>query len=246
MSKNISRLSDITTLETFDESAFLANEHISQDVCNFILTLACIYNDYKDTLLSLYYIEKVKPSQPFEETAEWGEFNGLKFHVIRIQVALIHELLKLIEKSQKAIEDLFFDSVVRQIDKSGKKSWQTLVNISQGKEDPHRIAKTLLMIRNKISFHYDPKEISKGYKKYFVDTTPKRKAYISRGDTLKKERYYFADAGLQNYFYSLYDDIGQDKFLDNIIAVMECIAPALSQIITRFIQKCGYGWKRVE
>ncbi len=102
------------------------------------------------------------------------------------------------------------------------------------------------MIRNKISFHYDSKEILKGYKKYFVDTTPKRKAYISRGDTLKKERYYFADAALQNYFYSLYDDIGQDKFLDNIIAVMKCIAPALSQIITRFIQKRGYGWKRVE
>ena len=51
---------------------------------------------------------------------------------------------------------------------------------------------------------------------------------------------------LQNYFYSLYDDIGHDNFLDNIVAVMERIAPALSQIITRFIQKRGYGWKKVD
>jgi len=246
MNKGISKFSDISTLETFDESAFLSNEYVSQDVCNFILTLSCIYNDYKDTLLALNYIEKAQPSLPYEETAEWGEFNGLKFHVIRLQVALIHELLTLIKENKKAIEDPYFDLVVGQIDKLGKESWRTLVNISQGKEDSHLIAKTLLMIRNKISFHYDPKEISKGYKKYFLDLVPKRKAYISRGDNLKKERYYFAEAASQYYFYSLYDDIGHDNFLNNIVAVMECIAPALSQIITRFIQKRGYGWKRVD
>lgn len=245
MNKNTSRYSDIHSLDTFDESAFLGNESVSQDVCNFILALSCIYNDYKDILLSLSFLEQAKPSGDFEETAEWGEFSGLKFHVIRIQVALIHELLKVLNKSSKVFKDPFFDSVIMQIDKKGKDSWQTLVNISQGNEDPHKIAKMLLMIRNKISFHYDPKEISKGYKKYFCDTTNKKKAYISRGSTLKEERYYFADAAAQNYFYSLYGELGPDKFVENVAGVMSCIAPALSQIITRFIQKRGYGWKSV-
>jgi hypothetical protein len=245
MSKNTSKFSGITSLETFDESAFVANEHVSPDICNFVLTLACIYNDFKDTLLAFDYLEKGKPLGDFEENAEWGEFSGLRLHVIRIQVGLIHELLKLIEKSKKIIEDPFFDSVVRQVDRLGKDSWKTLVNIAQGNQDQNRIAKTLLLIRNKISFHYDPKELGKGYKKYFVDLVPKRKAYISRGESIKQERYYFADAASQNYFYSLYEDIGYDKFVENISAVMDSIAPALSQIITRFIQKRGYGWKQV-
>jgi hypothetical protein len=195
--------------------------------------------------LALGYLEKVQPPLPVEENADWGEFNGVKFHVIRLQVALIHELLKLIKENKKVIEKPFFEEVVSQIDKKGRESWQTLVNVSQGKEDHNRIAKTLLMIRNKISFHYDPKEISKGYKKNYVDSNLKRKAYISRGNTLKEERYYFAEAASQKYFYSLYDDIGHENFLDNILAVLECIAPALSQIVTRFVQKRGYGWKRV-
>ena len=73
MSKNISKYSDIHSLDTFDESAFLGNETVSQDVCNLILTLACIYNDYKDTLLSLSFLDQAKPSGNFQETAEWGE-----------------------------------------------------------------------------------------------------------------------------------------------------------------------------
>ena len=246
MSKYISRLSDITTLETFDESAFLENKEVSQEICSFILTLACIYNDFKDALLSLKSLDKVEPSGAYEETSEWGEHSGLKFHVIRILCSQIHELLNLIGRNKKVIEDPFFDEVVRQIDKLGKESWQSLVNISQGKKDAHRIAKTLLMIRNKISFHYDPKEISKGYKKYFLDASTKKKAYISRGDAIGQERYYFADAASQKYFNSLINDIGLGRFQDDIIVVMDKIAPALSQIIKMFIQKRGYGWRRVE
>lgn len=245
MNRAISKFSEITSLEMFDESAFLGDDKVPQDVCNFVLALACIYNDYKDTLLSLSYLEKVKPLGEFEETAEWGEFNGLKFHIIRIQVALIHELLKFLSENKSVVEDQFIADVVMQMDKKGKQSWHTLVNISQGNDDPHRIAKTLMMIRNKISFHYDPKEISKGYRRYYCDSTERKKAYISRGDKLIKERYYFADAASQNYFYSRHDNIGQEKFINILIDVMECIAPALSQVITRFIQKRGFAWQQV-
>lgn len=245
MKKNNSSLSGITSLETFDVSAFLANDDVTQDVCDFILALSCVYNDYKDTLIALEHMQKVQPPPPDKETAEWGEFNGIKFHAIRTQVAIVHELLKLIQKNKETIEDSFFIAVVDQLDKLGKESWQTLVNISQGKEDSHHIATILVRIRNKISFHYDTKEISKGYKKKFIDVSPKKKAYISRGDTLYKERYYFADAASQEYFRSLYENTEQDKFPDELIAVMEHIAPALSQIIKKFIQKRGYGWRTV-
>ncbi len=245
MNKYLSKFSEISSLETFDAQAFLANEQVSQDVCNFVLTLACIYNDYKDTILALDYLSKVQPPFPVEETATWGEYNGIKFHVIRSQIALVHELLKLIENNKKALEDTFYQSVVNQLDKRGRQSWRTLVAASQGMKDSNKTAKILLMIRNKISFHYDPKEIFKGYKKLFLDQPIRKRTYISRGNTLKEERYYFAEAGAQRYFYTFYEDIGEEKFIKQMQNVINSVAPALSQIIKHFIQKRGYGWKNV-
>lgn len=246
MDKYKSKLSEVSSLETFDSQAFLADDTVSQDVCNFVLTLACIYNDYKDTILALNYLSNVQPPFPVEETATWGEYNGLKFHVIRSQSALIHELLKLIEDNKGVLQNSFFQSVINQLDKVGSRSWKTLVAVSEGKEDSHKIAKTLLMIRNKIAFHYDPKEIFKGYKKLFLDTNTKKQTYISRGNILEGERYYFAEAGAQRYFQTFYEDIGEEKFLNEIRIVINSLAPALAQIIQKFIQKRGYGWRQVQ
>jgi len=126
MDKYQSKLSEISSLEFFNAQAFLANDLVSQDVCNFVLALASVYNDYKDTILALDYLSKVQPPFPVEETATWGEYNGIKFHIIRSQIALIHELLKLIENNNKVLEDTFYLSVVSQMDKGGRQSWQTL------------------------------------------------------------------------------------------------------------------------
>lgn len=237
----ISKLSEISSLETFDVRSFLCNEQVSQDVCNFVLSLACVYNDFKDTTLALYYLSKVQPASPNEETATCGEYNGIRMHIIRSQVALIHELIDLIKRENKAVEDSFFQEIISQVDKVGRKSWKTLVDVSQGKNESNKISKALLMIRNKISFHYDVKEIFKGYKKLFIDSADK-KAYISRGDTLKKERYYFAEAAAQKYFY---DNTEEAEVLAKLLDVMDSIPPALSQIIKLFIQKRGYEWRNV-
>jgi hypothetical protein len=154
-------------------------------------------------------------------------------------------LLKLIENNKKVFEDTFYQSVVNQLDRKGRQSWQTLVAVSQGMKDSNKTAKILLMIRNKISFHFDPKEIFKGYKKLFLDPAMRKRAYISQGNTLREERYYFAEAGAQRYFYTFYEDIGEEKFMKQIQIVINSVAPALSQIIKYFIQKRGYGWKNV-
>ncbi|MGD0282718.1 MAG: hypothetical protein ABSB95_10180 [Dissulfurispiraceae bacterium] len=239
--KYTSKLSGIYSLETFDAHAFVQDGRASQAVCNFILSLACVYNDFKDTTLALEYLAKVQPPSPNEETATCGEYNGIRMHIIRSQLALIHELIDLIKRESKTIEDSFFQEVISQVDKVGSHSWKTLVDVSQGKIESDKIARALLMIRNKISFHYDSKEIFKGYKKLFLDSTEK-KAYISRGDTLNKERYYFAEAAAQMYFYGCTEEA---EVLERILDVMAGIPPALSQIIKLFIQKRGYGWRNV-
>lgn len=44
--------SELAPLETFDPAAFLGDEAVPQELCNFILSLALIYNDCKDITYS--------------------------------------------------------------------------------------------------------------------------------------------------------------------------------------------------
>jgi len=45
-----------------------------------------------------------------------------------------------------------------------------------------------------IKFHYDSKELSRGYKYFFEKLRPYMKAYMSVGDDRNKTRFYFSDA----------------------------------------------------
>ncbi len=141
--KKKSNLSKISALETFDEAAFFGSEDVPQDVCNLVLTLACIYNDYNDRLMALDYLEKAKPPEPPMETSQWGVFNGVKMHGIRILVAVVHELLQFVEKKRKTIKHPFFELVVSKIDSTHRESWEMLVKASHKDNRSHGIAITL-------------------------------------------------------------------------------------------------------
>lgn len=232
MKQKFTHFSKLTDLGTFDPRIFEGDNQASQDVCNFTLTLACIYNDYKDILLSFHYLEYMKPGFPFKETPIWGEYNGLKFHLIRLHLSLVYELLNLIEKNSNVINNPFFQSVTDQLDNLGHRTWQALVNAYSGKANTS-LGKTFLMIRNKVSFHYDPKEFFKGYKNWFLQAKEAKLPYISRGRKITEERFYFAEASAQSYYDALCCNMSIN--LEQIKKLATCVGPALSQIVKIFI-----------
>lgn len=232
MTENINSFSALTELETFDPKIFQGDQQTPQDVCNFILALACIYNDYKDILMAFHYSERLRPLFPVKETPEWGEFNGLNFHLIRLHISLVHELLNLIERSNSVLENSYFQSIVNHIDSPGKRTWDALVKASFGKSKTS-IGRTFLMIRNKVTFHYDPKEFFKGYNNWFLNRKKSKKPYMSRGEQIKEERYYFAEASAQSYFDNLFAGSAIDIKQVNKLAYS--LGPAISQIVKAFI-----------
>lgn len=54
-------------LETFDPAAFVGGEEVPQELCNFVLALALIYNDYKNLTYASLKLRESKPKGEAEK-----------------------------------------------------------------------------------------------------------------------------------------------------------------------------------
>jgi hypothetical protein len=232
----------LAPLQTFDPEAFVGGEAVPQEICNFVLALSLIYNDCKNGIFSNLLIEESKPDGEPAPTQAWGAYGGIKVHYLRLHFALIHELLKLISENKKVIEHPFFASVIKLLPRSVRDSWTALVDAALEKQTSSPLNKALLMIRNKVSFHYDPKELYKGYRYHFFTTAASAEpAFVSLGKSMRNSRLYFADAAANGYLRSQVDN--EDPQLLNRLADMTShLNQAIMQIVDRFIQKRGYAY----
>jgi hypothetical protein len=80
--------SELAPPETFDPAAFLGDEAVPQELCNFILSLALIYNDCKDITYSKLVLGEFRPPQPPRKNRLWGAWTGVDFHIIRALVGV--------------------------------------------------------------------------------------------------------------------------------------------------------------
>ena len=186
----------LSPLETFEKEVFLGNEEYSQDLCDFILTLSLIWNDAKNISIFHDTVQKHRPSEEeFQNpsdmpiTPEWGEFCGIYIFIEKSMVALIHELFSLIRKSKDILDDPVFQNILRQMHRGCRDSWNTIVEyVNGGANSKTQLGKALLMIRHKITSHYDKGEIFKGYHRKFIEDSwiP----YISRGSSMPQQRFY--------------------------------------------------------
>lgn len=243
-------LEELKPIETFNKEVFFGNEEFSQELCNFILALSVIWNDLKNLFIYFEYVKSLQPKDDIfdkpEEmpvTTKWGEISGIKNFIEKSVVAIIHELFKLIRESKDVIESKMYKNILRQIRKSSRESWfiieQYAFNRADSKTD---LGKALLMIRHKISNHYDKDELFKGYKRKFESKSfiP----FISRGNNMLEQRFYFADAIAQEYYTFQQEKVSIQEFYANLNLIKDCINLAIKNIVETFIQKRS-AWKRI-
>ena len=235
---------ELAQLETFDPLAFQADETVSQDLCNIILTLALIYNDCKNLIYAYLVTAQFRPEGKFVRNRLWGAFSGVQFHIFRAIIGLLHELFNLIRNNESLLQQPFFKSVIHQIDTPAKKAWDTVVAVALGNIPSDELGKSLLLVRNKISFHYDGKAIFIGYKHHFLKSDHlDERAFISRGNSMKESRFYFADAAALGYLRSI---VGQEKIEELIIKIGDLLDPvnhSLMAIVNAYIQKRGFAYR---
>src|SRR2546425_8660552 len=77
----------LAPLETFDPGAFIADERSPQDLCNFVLAVAAIYNDCKDAIYAHVLLQGSKPEGAFRTSRKWGTYYGISGRISRLIVS---------------------------------------------------------------------------------------------------------------------------------------------------------------
>jgi hypothetical protein len=234
----------LAPLETFDPAAFQGNDQVPQEVCSLVLTLALIYNDCKDVMYAITALSASHPEQPFPRTRVLGAVAGVRFHVLRAIVGVVHELFELIRANREQIEHRSFVSLLQQLRPGARDAWQALAAVALGGTPSDGLGKRLLLLRNKVSFHYDPKPIFIGYSHHFLGLEKiEDRAFVSRGASMQESRFYFADAAAEGYLHSL---VGRDQTLEMLNEVASTVGQvnvALFTIVDAFIQRRGFAYR---
>ena len=225
----------LAPLESFDPSVFQGDAVISQKLCDFVLALTIAYNDLRDSTFALILLDDVVVNNDKIPTPQLGLRNGLKETVLRIHIGFINELLALVAANKVILDHQAFRSLVNKLSVKGKKSWASIQSAACDKKSNDPLVKALIIIRNKVAFHYDATQIGKAYKLAFLTKSEYDKPLLSRGSSMRETRFYFADAASQKY---IRDNATQKiilDFLEGRETLREDINLALFELITKFI-----------
>ena len=235
---------ELAPLETFDPAAFAGGADVPQELCNLVLSLALIYNDCKDVIYSRILLGESRPQHPARKDRPWGAWAGVDFHIFRLLVGLLHELFDLIRDNQDVIRHPFLESVIKQLSPAAREAWNAVITVASGATPADALGKSLLLIRNKVSSHYDPKAIVAGYRHHFLGTEKlDDRAFISRGGNMKSTRFYFADAAATGYLRSIVGKDQSEEITMNVADLLRSVNYALMGLVEAFIQKRGYAYR---
>ncbi|HEU4501767.1 MAG TPA: hypothetical protein VFR82_08960 [Nitrospira sp.] len=235
---------ELADLETFDPDAFVGDDAVPQSVCNFVLSLALIFNDLRDLYYANFLVGGCKPTGSVLKNKQWGYYSGLYLHIVRLILSAIHELLNLIEKQRADMDHPIFADVLKALPKDKRKEWFDVVGIALGKSSADsRLEKLLLRIRNNVSFHYDAKALYGGFRHHFLVHQPEERAYVSRGNTVQSTRFYFADAAVDGLLNEISGTNGPD-LAASFEKLIDGVYQPVMLIISGFIQKRGCAFRQ--
>ena len=236
----------LAPLNTFDPMAFQGDRDVPQELCSLILSLALIYNDCKNTIYVAELLQDVKPQGQFEFNGHWATWSGIDWHLIRLFVSYVHELFELIRNHRELLDHPFLVKVLKQVHGNSRAAWKTLVSVADDATPKDELDKLLLLVRNKVVFHYDPKGIYRGFNQQFLDPgCSQQRGYVSRGLSMNETRFYFADAAVQGHFQETKGNMESADLSKKIIDIIESLNFALIGVVDCFIQMRGFAYREV-
>ena len=194
LNPKIPDLEQLADLHSFDPNVFWDSNAQVQRVCDLVLSMALIYNDFKDLWWAAYRLKRATPDfqNNFHETPAWGHVSGMDHHLHRRQVSILVEFRTLLDANRRTIESKFFQDILKKLQKHPQVEWEQLRNPDSD------LWRNLENIRDKISFHYystdreGRKVLQDGFRAAFENTG--RKPLLSYGEDMLHTRFYFADA----------------------------------------------------
>lgn len=233
-------VSRLAPLETFDSNAFVGDATFPQSVCDFVLAMALVYNDFRDVIVATSLLQTITPEgNPL--TTERGEVAGRAVHLDRLLAGIVHELTELIRNNISVIESPELLRVVERTPKGIRSVWSevvTVARVGEGGPGSDPLSRLIFFARNKVAYHYDPKIVARGYKSAFMED-PTRLPLVSRGPAMEKTRFYFADAAAQTFLRSGDDSSVAEAFFSAKDPLLTQINHALREIVVTFLKIRG-------
>lgn len=232
----------LVSLESFPKEAFEPGADATREECGFFLALAEIHNDLKDVVLGQALLAEVPAPDPTIPSTHRGQYGGLEAHLLRILIGIMHELLEVIRNHPTVVSGQLFKEVHRLCPKQGKGAWRAITDAAANELSTDPLNKALFLVRNKVSFHYDVKELLRGYRQAFSQTrfgVP----MLSRGNSMQESRFYFADAASQAYLFELTGADGASPVFSWSTDLSSQVNHALHWLVLKFIEVRGFHFK---
>lgn len=238
---------DLAPLETFDPEVFVSGDEKEQKICNFMLSLALTYNDLKDLAWAGVNLKDTDHDGMDKKTAYNGQHSGFFYHIDKIICSVINELVDLIKKNVNLFQEPLFVKLLNSLPKDIRNTWASLVDYAEKEKVQDSLLKFIHFIRNKVSYHSDPKAIFAGYNRFFYNgtNTPKMNCYISRGSNMSSTRFYFADAIIEGYIDCL-KDRSTCNFREEENKLLSNINNVLHRMVINFISVRGSCFRGVK
>lgn len=242
MGKYAKQIVLLSELESFDPAAFVGNNECPQELCDFVLALALAFNDFRDVVMAQTLLEEIAPADDKTLTPALGNVRGLFAHLSRLGAGILQELGNLIQRSGNVRAHPRFTALVKNLPAEAREAWKSLVAAVEKKPGHDELSMLLVRARNKVAFHYDAEEIGTGYRSAFVSKSD-RSPLISRGASMTAARFYFADAAAEMYMMEVTGGETAKNFLEGSLPLFNQVNHALREIVTRFINARGYGFR---
>lgn len=228
----------LAPLQTFDPRVFIGEDRECQEVCDFVLSLALVYNDLRDFWLLRLELPTLKGKEATSISPQRGEAAGILIHFSRIIAGMTEELLDLIRKNRRCTISPLFQRALRRMGSDGRSCWAALESVAEGKSSKSSLGRSIALVRNIVGYHYIAGQLGVAYRARFGESTDSLVPFLSRGRSLGSTRFYFADAAAEEYL------VGQDaraafEAASNPATILDKLRVALYSVVVSFIDERG-------
>jgi hypothetical protein len=240
----LSKSYELAELLTFDPNVFVSNEAASQELCDFMLTLAVLCNELKDLATIKKEIIESSPVKPSATsiTPQRGNVGGYLAFILRLYILTVHEMSKLFRSNIKLIESGQLDVYLEKLDKNQRGTWGQSVAMLVGNSKSSKFNKVLEVVRHKTAGHFEAKEISAGYAFYFTSNKD-MEPYISLGTGISTTRFHFADAAMEGYLLKKHKDLSAEYIEREMDELIKHLYNSAWLLVARFINSRS-SWKK--
>lgn len=230
-----SAFDELADLKEFEPDLLYSEDKNLKDLYGFIIGLAAFFNDISTLRQFHSYLKTIEPNDP-KISKQSGAYNGIRIFLEKSIISLMYEFLSFIKNNSELYSMTSFKvNVLDRLNDEGRSIFNELVHIATDNKIQNKYFKNLMLIRNKVTSHYDSKVLLKGFKYIFSKRNKEMKCYYSIDSSDFRTRFYFADAAIQGFIDEITGFIDDQSFYKESTEELKKISYIISKIIEIFL-----------